>query len=168
MGLLERVSNVDTVAELDRASEHRYLDGIGLYLAHEFRSTGAVYVLGYVAEMLIKSAYYRVRGVGPCEDLRAELRGMEARAMALGYAWTAGRSRHQVESLAGLLAYERRARGCALLAELESGLLGHASLIASHWSESLRYKDAVATEHEVNEVLSSVEWLIANHSLLWR
>lgn len=152
---------------MERAAEQRYLDGLSLATGPERRTTGAIYLLGYAAEMTLKAAYYRIRGVGPLDDLSPELRGMRSRARYLGFPWGSGRSRHDVEDLAGLLIFERQARRIGLDPYFSVILQGHVRVITEHWSEQLRYKEEVASEAEVTEFFRSVDWVISNYTLLW-
>ena len=166
MPLLPRLSTIDTWGELENAAWNRYWDSLELAMASNERSTGAVYLLGYVFEMLIKTAYYRIRGLAAGDDAGPALRGMPARARTLGFPWQG--NRHNTGSLAGLLVYERRAVGRPLDPMFAATLLGHAQAVANvHWSEALRYKETIASESEIHDLFRSVEWLRANYSRLW-
>jgi hypothetical protein len=167
MALLSRCSAYDSWGEMEQAAEERHIDGLCLATSDDRRSTGAIYLLGYVAEILIKLAYYRVRGLARNDPVAGELRDMRNRAQLLGSPWTGGQSRHQVQDLAYLLVYERRARGRALDPYFAQVLQGHAQTIAAHWSEVLRYRDVTATDGELADLYRSVDWLLVNSVLLW-
>jgi hypothetical protein len=166
LALLDRTSREDRWPDLERAAEERYFDALTLASGSELRSTGAVYLAGYVAEILLKTAYYHVRGVGQTDDVVPELRGMAARAAELGYHWPSGRTRHDLQAIAGLLIEERRARGRPLNPYLAIKLGNHVVVIIGHWSEQLRYKDAIATEAELVELFESVSWIYDNYGVL--
>ena len=166
MSLREAIARQDTRGELERAAEDRFWDGLILAASEEGRELGSVYLLGYVAELLLKSAYYRVRGVPFDVDVRHELRGMDARARALGFAWQG--NRHNLESVAQLLVAERRIRGNPLGAGIEVKLLGRIRLVSDMWSESLRYRSEPVGRDELNDVYSVVEWLRDKYAILWR
>jgi hypothetical protein len=51
----------DSIAEFLLAARQRYDDG--LTLASHGRRTGAIYVWGYAAEMLLKASFFRLIGV---------------------------------------------------------------------------------------------------------
>lgn len=168
MSLLGRVSRIDSIGELEHAARLRYYDGLSLALSESHNSTGAVYLLGYVAEMLLKTAYYRVRGMGPTDDTWPLLRGMNDQAALVRFDWQSGRTRHNLEDLAGLLVEVRRNCGPEIDPYFASTLQGHAKVVALHWNERLRYKSVLALEDEVVDVIESIDWLVANYEALWR
>lgn len=165
MALLTRMTTRDTWSEMESAALHRYFDGLQLATSERDRFTGALYVLGYAAEMLVKTAYYRFRGVGPSADVTRELNGMRDRAVALGLLWRG--NKHNLESLAALLVLERMAQGSAMDPVFAAQFQARISGVAAHWSEVLRYKGVVTLESELAEVFGSVDWLLANHAHLW-
>lgn len=167
MSLISRISGFDTWAELERAAEERYWDGMALATDPEGRHCGAVYLWGYVAEMLLKVAYYRFRNkVKPTDDVQAELVGIPARAKLLGLRWPA-RNLHRLNSLALLLIEERKIESNPMDPYVAAQLQGHVNLLMGHWTEILRYKDEKATPFESSEVLNSIDWLWSNWSSLW-
>lgn len=166
MAILDRTSSIDHWPELEQAGQERFFDALALATGPEPRPTGAAYLAGYAAEILLKTAYYRVRGVGQLDDVTPELRGMETRAVELGYVWRSGRNRHDLLALAGLLAQEREARGMAFDPYFATTLSGHVVTITGHWSEQLRYKDVVASETELAELFESVSWIVDNYGIL--
>jgi len=65
LGFVARIARlvpIETWPQLLNASQHRYWDGFALATSGETRNVGAVYLLGYVAEMLLKVAYFRIEG----------------------------------------------------------------------------------------------------------
>src|SRR5437016_4276672 len=138
MAINDRLSRHDTWSELERAAISRYWDGLALALGEAGHRTGAIYLLGYVAEMLIKTAYYRVRCIDALVNLQDELRGMPARASFLGLSWRG--NKHNLESLCRLQVEERRARGQAMQPDLSVPLQRRIAVITRNWTETLRYK----------------------------
>ena len=166
LSLLTRISRHDTWPELERAALARYWDGFVLAGASDHRGTGAIYLFGYAIEMLLKTAYYRLRGIAGQTDLEPELRNVRQRAEALGFRWRG--NYHNLDSWVRLLIEQRRTAGGALDPVTAGQLRRHVSLITSHWSEVLRYKDTAADETDVQEVFDSVEWIRERYSVLWR
>lgn len=166
MVLLARLSKFDTWMELEDAALHRYWDGLALLTAGEPQPTGAVYLLGYTFEMLMKTAYYRFNGLGPHDNTGDLLRGMADRAETFGFKWLG--NRHNTESLANLLVGERHAQHRPLDPHFAAELTGHALAVSRDcWSEGLRYKSTIATEGEVADIFQRVEWLKLNYERLW-
>jgi hypothetical protein len=165
VALLERTTRRDTWSELEAAAHLRYFDGLQLATSERERLTGALYMLGYVAEILVKTAYYRFRRLGPTDDVAGELKGMSARARVLGFDWQG--NRHNLESLAALLVFERDAAGAPMDLVEATEFQSRVAAIGAHWSEMLRYKDIEAVQAELTEVFEDVEWLVTNHRQLW-
>ncbi|MEW6249891.1 MAG: hypothetical protein AB1716_04535 [Planctomycetota bacterium] len=165
MGLLTRITTHDSCGELETAADLRFYDGLSLATSDVARRTAAVYLLGYVGEVLVKTAYYRCRGVAGVDDVATELHNIPVRARVLGLRWRG--NLHNLESLATLLVLERDALGNPLEPGFAAEFQGHVASLGAHWSETLRYKAVSAQEAELFEVFESVEWLIANHGRLW-
>ncbi len=165
MPLLHRASPTDTWPELKAAADVRFEDGLVLATDRDPRTTGAVYLLGYVAEMLIKVSYYQVRGVPAANDVSAELSAIRGRAAALGLTWTG--NLHNIVNLATLLVLERMARGNPMPHGLAAEFLSRVIALSMEWSEQLRYKSVTAGEREVREVFEHVDWIHRHYALLW-
>lgn len=164
MPLLLRSSVTDTWAELEEAAAERYWDAIAL--AMEERLTGAMYMLGYAFEMLVKCAYYRFIGLGPTDNVAPVLRGMKDKARLHGFSWRG--NLHNSESVISLLVLERRVSGHPMDTGVSATAMGYAvSLARFEWSETLRYKRVAASELEMTNVLESVDWLQTNYAALW-
>lgn len=166
MGMLNRATPKDTWGEMTQAAERHYWDGLTLALAEHTQRVGAIYLLGYVAEILLKTAYYQIRRVRSNESVLAELRGMEGRATQLGFPWVG--NRHNLRSIAKLLIEERLKIGHAMEPNMAGLLMYHTSRLAGHWSETLRYKNLTASEREMAEVYGSIDWLKKHYDNLWR
>jgi len=164
LGLLARLNvaeSFETWPTMERAAEARFWDGMVLAIDASDHSTGAVYLLGYVVEMLLKTAYFQMTGVSTNESLEPYLQ--QARKKP---AWT-GRNLHDLKSWAALINEVRFVRGKAWSPILAGSIERHVLIVSSHWRESLRYTSFTATNAELEEVLTSVGWLRANYDLLW-
>jgi hypothetical protein len=164
--LLARITTTDTWPEMERAAHERYFDSVALATGSDSRPTGAAYLAGYVAEMLLKTAYYRTRGVGQLDDAAPELRGMRSRALAIGCTWSPGSRGHNLSDICDLLIKERDFRGRAFDPYFAALLRGHVITVFEHWSERLRYKDIAASEGELAELFASVSWILDNYAVL--
>lgn len=166
MGLLSRASPIETWGELERAASARYWDALALALEDRRHAGGAAYMFGYAVEMLLKTAYYRVVGVRRAADVSLRRQQAGARARALGFRWVG--NYHNLESWARLILEERRALGRPVSAALAGVFIQRVLVVASHWSEVLRYKHIAATSGEVRELFEAVEWIRGEHRSLWR
>jgi len=115
--------------------------------------------LGYVAEILLKVAFFRVTGCLASQAV--DLKVIKAHA-----SWTKTNF-HDVSGLADLLIEERRLQNRAFDPVFAGQLKAYTLAVASHWRETLRYRQTLAEEAELVEVFQSVDWLLANANLLW-
>jgi hypothetical protein len=159
---------MDTWPLLHDAAGERYWDG--LTLALDDRSTGAIYVFGYVVEMLLKVAFFRIRMVPGPHNLWIPLTlgGASPFAMARSHAsWYGRPSLHNLEAWLRLLIAERNSAGPALDPIAAGEIETHVRVVDAHWRETLRYKSLTVSGAEINEVFKSVDWLYKNQVLLW-
>ena len=165
MTLLTRLTiaePVETWPGMKQAAERRLWDGLILALGGPGYETGAIYLMGYVAEMLLKSAYFQVTGVPVAQNIASHLQGARTHA-----SWRGG-NLHNLRSWFALLNDVRFLRGVPWSAVTAATVARHVFTVDAHWRESLRYSAFAATEAELNEVFISVDWLHANYDKLWR
>ena len=146
---------------MELAAEQRYWDSLTLALTGTGVETGAVYLLGYAVEVLLKTAYFRVVSVPSGQDIGSPL--LAARRSA---AWRGG-NLHNLTSWFELLNDARYLQGNAWSIPTATAIELRVLTVSSHWRESLRYTSFAATNAELEEVFGSVDWLIGNYSLLW-
>ena len=77
---------------MERAAEQRFWDGLALAMGDAGHETGAVYLLGYVAEMFLKTACFRFVSVPAGQDIAPVLCAVRNHAL-----WT-GRNLHDLRS----------------------------------------------------------------------
>lgn len=154
----------ETLQDFELAREARLWDGVSLWCGR--REQGSVYLLGYHAEMSLKSAYFRFRG-DPSTTLidRSQLNTAAARAGLLGVA-TPPEAFHSLRFWRDLLVAERLARGLPLPTLVQNELHRHVETLYSRWSVHLRYQAPVSTLADVETVAAAAEWLDAHHQTL--
>jgi hypothetical protein len=123
----------------------------------------AIYLWGYVVEMLMKCAYFRIFGVARHVD--TSFARSQAVTLARGYR---RRNDHDLNYWVFILERARCSQARPLDPALAGALTVKVRTLASHWNEALRYRDAQPTEHEVHEVLECVEWVQTHYNDLWR
>lgn len=162
----------ESIREFFAAASCRYEEGVSLSAAGRQYRTGAIYLWGYSAEMLLKAAYFRLLGVAETAILswRANLLPAIQRGRnVLGIAWPLPGQGHNVRAWAELLIAERAAApgpGVAYAPDFGLQVQECGQNIGSLWNETLRYHKNVAYLHEVRKVRESVEWLRANEEML--
>jgi len=147
-----------TVRGFRAAAAERHRDA-GVLAAHG-RRTAAVYLWGYVAEMVLKAAYFSAFGYRPDEAItRADLEAARRLAPSVGLTWA--ENLHNVHAWGQLLVRTRAGvPGLAYPNPLfPSRVAATTFRIAQLWSEVLRYHENVAYTHEVRRVADAVGWL---------
>src|SRR5438067_365326 len=95
--LLDRC-NRDSIREYRAAARQRFNDALAM--AGQGRRTGAIYLWGYTAEMILKAAYFSVIGLSETHVVtwHADLRPAINRGRILGIAWPAPGEGHNVRA----------------------------------------------------------------------
>ena len=121
----------------------------------------AIYIFGYVAEMILKTAYFRVVG----NSLAAPVKPMLSPARSRGEELIPGvnhDSYHSLRFWSELLRAERSDQGRGLLTDTENSLIEHTNNLYDKWMVEMRYHPNKATEADALEVAEAVQWLFNN------
>jgi hypothetical protein len=158
----------ESIREFRASARQRFDDALSL--AGEGRRTGAIYLWGYCAEMLLKAAYFALTGLADDDVITwaghiqpAIHRGRTAFTIA----WPHQGQGHNVRAWAELLVAERAATpGAAYPHPFDLEVQSCGQRIGQLWSETLRYHKNLAYLHEVRQVREAAEWLLTNaHAL---
>mgnify|MGYP000119331332 CR=1 FL=1 len=163
--LLDRCSP-DSIREFCAAARQRFSDGIALAAAG--RRTGAIYLWGYSAEMILKAAYFSLSGIAETQRISwpGDLRPAIDRGRAVFHiAWPSAGAGHNVRAWAELLIAERAATS-AYPRHFALEVQAHGQRIGSYWNETLRYRKNFAYLYEVRMMREAAEWLLVNSSRL--
>jgi hypothetical protein len=145
----------ETWPNMRAAAEERYWDAMTLAVSGSGRATGAVYLFGYVAEILLKTAYCQLVQLPQTDNV---YRFLSSRSSTL----------HDLSSLERLLQRTRSTIDNPMTPEIAAGLDYRVKIIESHREVSMRYYAFTATSGELGEVYESVEWIRTNYDRLWR
>lgn len=155
---------VETISEVMQAAEARYWEGLEALV--QGNSAAGVYTLGYVAEILLKTACFLFDGALVTDLVLPRL----APARALG---TAVFPHVPCESYHGLsfwrvaLVTKRNGR-LPLPASIERDLDANVRVLADAWWVEMRYRAPRARAADGLDVFNSVSWIRAHHTDLWR
>lgn len=163
----------DTVAKLERAATRRFVEAMHL---ESDEPLGAIYLYGYVIEMRLKAAYYRLAGVPNHADLNVPLPGStlsprkaaELNIKTLLGQGAAGAVGHHLTGWATLLIATRAAtlrRSYEI--SFRDALLDHVKNAALCWTEVLRYRANKPYDEERKVVAQAAGWLKHNYRHLW-
>jgi hypothetical protein len=164
--LLERC-RPDSILEFRESARRRYDDGLALVAAGH--RTGAIYLWGYAAEMLLKAAYFSLIGLAETDAItwQREIQPAIAKGRGWGILWPPQGAGHNVRAWADLLFLERSATpGTAYTSPLDVEVQARGRRISELWRETLRYHKNVAYTHEVGRVRTDTEWFLANSDVL--
>lgn len=167
--MVQRFAPARTWPELEIAAGERFWDGVTLAMAAEPRATGAVYMLGYVAEMLLVASCLRVAGVKPDVDVRGymTLANRDYRADYRDLYKRPEGNDHELSFWLFVLERRRVAAGEPIDAAFHGALAFKVATIAQNWSEMLRYRSVRASEAELWDVIEAVDWIVQNSPRLW-
>lgn len=151
-----------------RASARRRFDE-GLALAAAGHRTGAIYLWGYSAEMILKAAYFLLLGRAETAMLtwHADILPAINSGRAMGVAWPYQGQGHNVRAWAELLVAERAVTpGAAYPPLFGREVQDCGQRIGQLWGEALRYHKNLAYAYEMNQVREAAEWLLVNSDAL--
>ncbi len=155
----------DCIQEYEQARSDRLWDGMSLWSAN--RDPGATYVLGYVAEITVKCAYFRLSGFTIVQTIgHAELGTAYARAQLLGVT-TPREGYHSIRFWSDLLLEHRRAVARALAPAFEGGLRGAVNAVYDRWWIEMRYKRAYSSRMDLEQLAAAVDWIDQNYVALY-
>ncbi len=156
----------ETILEFQAAAEDRYWEAFAL-MTEGYHAAG-IYLAGYVAEILLKSAYFALIG----QPLTADVWPLLAPAWNVGCGYFPAsfspnnRDYHNLDFWARLLRERRRRTGSALPWHLEQEYLHHTRRLHLTWWVEMRYRHAQATPQDAEDVLEAVSWLRKHYALL--
>ncbi len=151
----------DTITEFRAAAQIRNEDA--RQLADSGRTTAAVYLWGYAAEMTLKAAWFSLLGTPsntpiPRKDLHA---AMDMAKRTYGIQWKGGL--HNLLHWAELLVEHRIGLGRRYPdRRFEIEVVSRSRQIYERWRETLRYKTNRPYPAELRVVSESAVWLLSN------
>lgn len=151
---------VETVGDLSAAAEERFWDAMQLAVCSEPRRTGAIYLFGYFAELVLKTALYRALGAEIDHDVNTPLPGSPINAVTV---WKVATTRvggakyfHDLELICDALVEARQNR---IDGALSGDLSHHVGHLAQQWAVWIRYRPETAEEPDLVEVFEAVDFL---------
>ena len=160
----------ETVQEFELAWELRYAEGQQLLVRRSDQNTTAagIYLLGYVAEMILKVAYFRFYKPETGDNISSRLFPTRARAedQKIGIK---DEHFHSLIFWLAMLLHERKIAGRPMRTkEIENNLRRRVERLYQNCYVGIRYRAVPATVQEGLDVLEDVTWLVKNHVSLWR
>jgi hypothetical protein len=153
----------ECIREFRAAAFQRFHDGLAL--AGRGRRTGAIYLWGYTAEMVLKAPYFSLflADTDPITWAGHLLPAINRGRTVHLIAWLVQGQGHNVRAWAELQVAERAAMpGRAYIASDARQIQVCGQRIGLLWGEALRYHKNVAYPHEVTQVRLAAEWLLVH------
>jgi len=153
------------------AALRRYEEGFELMTRD--KTLAGVYLMGYSAEMLLKTAFFRYRS----RHREIHSVGLFSLRAQLGPAKTLGKRiiphiacerYHSIRFWALLLIKFRRGKGDPLPNPLDQQLAQRSNRIYRNWTEMLRFQIIMVEPREELCFFEDVTWIVQNHGKLWR
>jgi hypothetical protein len=157
-------AQTETVHDFEVAAEQRYWDAMELLVAG--RGTAGIYLIGYVGDMLLKSAYFRFEGAGPATQVGQHLG--PAKMLGKGLGGPDPESYHSLRFWAFLLRERRRFRNVPLPAALDAPLIQRVRRLYQNWWVDMRYRADQPHPREIRSAYDDVTWVRQHYVQLWR
>jgi hypothetical protein len=155
----------ETISEVEKAALSRFREGEFLVKSGMFDS--GIYLLGYSAEMLLKTAYCRVDPQVRRNFLVAARMTPARRYWRITFGDSP--SGHDILFLALSIEDDRPRFGKRAWPIVTARLFNTiVDRIAENWTVEMRYHRPIATQAEAQDMLADVDWLRKNYTVLWR
>lgn len=151
----------ESVQQYEEAALERLYDGLELALSDaRGQSSGSIYLFGYVIEMVLKAAFFRVTSHPFVPSRPVQLTNIAA---AVGQQ---NPPRHDLALLCRALLAGRRAEGLALDSGVGADLAARIARASGHWSVDLRYNGGLQPRPVVDQMYEDAAWFYANRLVL--
>jgi hypothetical protein len=150
----------DTIAKFEKAARMRFEEAESLRV--EGHHLAAVYFFGYVVEMVLKAAYFRMLRYGLTTEI-----GLDARNRAMARARgleLMGPGPHDLVGWARFLVTEGSSRNLpAYDGKLSQKIVEQASIAYASWRPEMRYRATSVSSSHVAEMRASSGWFLSNY-----
>jgi hypothetical protein len=153
---------LDTIAEFERAARQRFDEGVSLASAGFYG--GAIYLHGYVVEMLLKAAAYKLLGLEPT-DLVEDQRAIVEEWIAEYVLGSKKKPRpHDLDAWAQWLIFYRRViLGSPYPSGFSLELGANKDVIEHFWIPSMRYRQLSLPATDAADVRAAAQWFLAEY-----
>ncbi len=167
MPIRTSITGQETIASFEAAAEEKYEDGFNL-MASASPGNG-IYLMGYAAEMLLKSAYFRILGLAEVTPITWQhLTRARSDAATLGVT-ASDEHFHNVEFWGELVIKKRTQQARGLSPALETELAQRTQRLALNWFVEMRYRSLQGVaKQDIEDVLDDVIWIKSNQERFWR
>jgi hypothetical protein len=155
----------DSVHDFERAADQRYAEATFL-AANGLHVGGAVYLFGYVAEMVLKSATFRFLKGGKATDPISEGERKAVEKMIKTDLKPHPNYNQLIQGPHNFLSWANwlvLVSGTRYSPQLGSDIISNAENVFNHWDPNMRYHELSVTPAGLAVVQTSTDWLRANY-----
>ena len=172
MGIRHRLGEGEaTIQDMERAMESRYYEALHLIVSpDEAHRWGGVYLLGYVGEMVLKVAYFKLKDCLPGDEAWTALRDHAPEEAVISGIIETKRSFnfHNLQHLLELVLATRQDKGRVRFPSISGTDLSNAvSKLQENWWVGMRYFGGRPTIDDVKEAFEAASWLRTFYYELW-
>lgn len=161
----------ETVHDLETAGRARFWDAMELAIAG--RTYAAIYVGGYSAEMLLKSATFRLRGAALHQPAGAFFGPAKAYGQAR-FSTISHENYHSIIFWQLSIIELRKDAGLPHGGGVFVELMLNSQTIFDYWNVAMRYRDSeahpqlhAAATLKIEDFVAALSWIDRNHQALW-
>lgn len=167
MPIRSLISRQETIASFEAAATEKYEDGFNL-MASASPGNG-IYLMGYAAEMLLKSAYFRLIDLAEIMPItKQDLKNARADAVTLSVI-ASDEQFHNVEFWGELVIKKRAQQVRGLPVAVETELVRRTQRLTQNWFVEMRYRSLQGVaKQDMEDILDDVIWIKSNHENFWR
>ena len=157
-----------TVGRFRLAAWGRYREGNQLAIAAGQQNNpalrhGAIYLFGYVAELVLKAAYFRLRPANALGTIAIpDMHNARNRATSHFHVHWPGTNLHFLPGWANLLVHERHLLGQPYAPPFATSLVAQVNRLTLLWTESIRYYYSRPVLAEVGVAHTAARWLVSH------
>ena len=163
MSLIDKIED-PTLSQIEKAATQRFAEAV--WLVEGRHRLAAVYFFGYVVEIVLCLAYFRMKDSSPMVPIKSKDVNQAFKA-AKSRNKTNGNKAHPIDGWAKLLIEEQRSLHPPPFDEkLVLLIRERVSAIVDLWRPTLRYQSFDVSEEQVNAARHAADWFLKNSSRL--
>lgn len=163
MSLIDKIED-QTLSQIEKAATQRFAEAVWLVEGHH--RLAAVYFFGYVVEIVLCAAYFKMIDFGQNELITTTKLNLPLKTAKAKSKMDKGKA-HPIDGWADLLIEGRDSLHPPPFDEkLVLLIRERVSAIVDLWRPTLRYQSFDVSEEQVNEARHAADWFLKNSSRL--
>lgn len=152
----------ESINQYEIAAVERLFNGLAVAVCDGRESSrGGAYLFGYVVEMTLKAAFFRVNGANPAAPVR-----FSSTAKAVNRSQLSASEAHDIRLLRDALLNERAKHGLLLDPLLTLELNSRTERVSRLWSVDMRYDGSPMPTTDIGQMFEDASWLVSQRLAL--